>query len=90
MHAFELADIYPNPFGARTATLTLAVRESQAVTVTLYDALGRAVAMLHDGWIEAGAAFPMEIDAAGLANGLYIVRAAGTDFATTRRVTVVK
>ncbi|MEO1632162.1 MAG: T9SS type A sorting domain-containing protein, partial [Bacteroidota bacterium] len=90
LDAFELADIYPNPFGARAATLSLAVRESQAVTVTLYDALGRAVATLHDGWIEAGAALPMEIDATSLANGVYVVRAAGTDFATTRRVTVVK
>ncbi|MEL7360886.1 MAG: T9SS type A sorting domain-containing protein [Bacteroidota bacterium] len=84
-----LSEVYPNPF-ARQATLDLAVREAQAVTVTLYDALGRAVATLHDGWIEAGAALPMKIDATSLANGVYVVRAAGTDFATTRRVTVVK
>ncbi|MEM6783411.1 MAG: T9SS type A sorting domain-containing protein [Bacteroidota bacterium] len=90
LDAFELAKAYPNPFGRQAATLSLVVRESQAVTVMLYDALGRVVATLHDGWVDAGTAFPMDIDASGMANGLYIVRATGADFATTQRVTVVK
>ncbi|MEM8600772.1 MAG: T9SS type A sorting domain-containing protein, partial [Bacteroidota bacterium] len=86
--AFELSSAFPNPFGRQAATFSLYVRESQEVAVTLYDALGRAVATLNDGWIESGSAFRVEIDAARLASGVYVVRAAGTYSGATPRVPV--
>src|SRR5690606_3825372 len=44
----------PNPTTGH-AEVTLAVAAAQAVTVAVYDALGRRVALLHEGAMAAGA-----------------------------------
>ena len=79
----------PNPFTVAT-TLSLRVDRTQAVRVEMLDLLGRSVAVLHDGPVVAGAAFPVRIAAAGLPAGVYVVRAAGESFSLTERVTVVR
>ena len=52
----------------------------------LYDALGRRVALLHDG----AAPREVEVDARSLAPGLYIVRIASATGAQALRVTVAR
>lgn len=79
---------YPNPF-REAATLTLALPEAQPVRVALYDVLGRQVALLHDGAAPAGT-LTMQVDGAGLASGVYVVRAEGRTFAATQRLTHVE
>ena len=85
----HLSPAYPNPFNPETR-FTLEVKETQAVRVEVFDALGRRVALLHEGVLEAGAARPFQFEAASLPSGVYLVRAQGEAFTQTRQVTLVK
>ena len=85
----HLSPAYPNPFNPETR-FTLEVKETQAVRVEVFDALGRRVALLHEGVLEAGAARPFQFEAASLPSGMYLVRAQGEAFTQTRRVTLLK
>ena len=86
---YLLENAYPNPFNP-SATIGFAVDETQAVRVTLHDALGRAVRTLYTGTVPAGTRQEAQIDGAGLPSGLYLVRMTGADFTATRRVTLLK
>lgn len=87
--AYRLSAAYPNPLRS-SARISLEVAEAQEVRVVLYDALGREVARLHEGALAAGAERVLEIDASGLASGVYVVRATGEAFTATQRLTVVR
>ncbi len=82
---------YPNPV-QRQATIELAVRERQNVTVVVYDVLGRRVTTLHDGPLPAQDARRFRLNAAeaGLSSGTYFVRVRGETFADTQRLSVVR
>ena len=79
----------PNPL-AVSGTVTLALdRVAPHATVALYDALGRRVAVLHDGPLAAGA-HTFAVDASRLPAGLYVLRAATPEAAVSRRVVVAR
>ena len=82
---------YPNPVRER-ATVELAVREQQEVTVAVYDVLGRRVTTLHAGPLPAEELRRLRLDApaTGLTSGQYFLRVTGEQFAATRRMTVVR
>jgi hypothetical protein len=87
--AFALSEASPNPF-ASSARLTLDVPEAQRVTVAAYDALGRRVAVLHDGALEAGP-HVLTFDGSSLPAGVYVVRATGErGVSAVRRVSVLR
>ena len=69
----------PNPFRERTA---VRVEAPGATRVALLDALGRRVAVLHEG----GPRGPVEVEGAGLAPGVYTVVATGGGRVRTLRV----
>jgi hypothetical protein len=79
---------YPNP-AAQQALLPVTVRETQQVTVTLYDVLGRRVRVAHERELRGQQTTRLPLSVRGLASGSYFVRVQGTDFSTTRRFTVV-
>src|SRR5690606_5243197 len=85
---FALSEVYPNPSSGR-ATLTLEVAAAQGVTAEVYDALGRRVAVLADGAVEAGA-HALVLEGSVLPAGVYVVRVTGETFAATRRLTLVR
>ncbi|HYE96925.1 MAG TPA: T9SS type A sorting domain-containing protein, partial [Rubricoccaceae bacterium] len=62
---------YPNPF-METATVRFSVPEAAPVRLSLYDALGREVAVAFDGTAEAGE--HAVVLGEGLPPGLYLVR----------------
>lgn len=62
----------PNPFRTE-ARLTVTLPEAGAVRAEAFDALGRRVAALYDGPAAAGP-FPLRLDGAALAPGVYTVR----------------
>ena len=85
---FALGPVYPNPSaGAFRLAVTLAGPE--AVRASVYDALGREVAVVHDGPLGAGETV---LEAAGLSlpAGRYLVRVEGESFGETRSLTVVR
>jgi hypothetical protein len=86
--AFALSSAVPSPFNPSTQ-FTLFVDRDQPVVVTLYDALGRRAAVLHDGPLAAGV-HPFALDASKLASGAYFVRAVGREHSAVRRVTLLR
>ncbi len=81
-------DLYPNPFRSH-ATLSYTLPEAGPVRVTVYDVLGREVAVLHDGATPAGEA-EVTLAAAELPAGVYLVRFEAGRRVETQRVTVVR
>lgn len=86
---FRLSTARPNPFAA-SSRLELTIDEPTTVTVAMYDALGRRVALLHEGYTRPGT-YTLRIDAGDLPPGLYIVRAQdGRGATATRSVALVR
>jgi hypothetical protein len=78
---------YPNP-SAGAASFSVALAREQAVRVDVLDALGRPVAVLHDGPLATGThAFTF---GGALPAGTYFVRAQGEGFVQTRPVVLVR
>src|SRR5690606_31481259 len=80
--------VAPNPAPAH-GTIRLALDRPEVVTVAAYDALGRRVAVLHDGVLAAGS-HTFRFEAEDLPSGVYAVRASGVSGAVSRRVTLVR
>jgi photosystem II stability/assembly factor-like uncharacterized protein len=85
--ALSLA-VGPNPARGPIA-VTLTVDRPKAVTVAAFDALGRRVATLHMGGLNAGT-HVLSLDTARLPAGAYILRAVAASAAAARRITVVR
>ena len=83
-----LASPYPNPTRG-PVVLQVGVPQAGAVRVTVYDLRGREVAVVVDGPLAAGWQ-ALRWDAAGLASGLYVVRAEGGGQEATQRISVVR
>lgn len=86
--ALALAPAYPNP-SAFSATIRYAVPTTGAVGLSVYDSLGRRVAVLADGPTTAGW-HEVSLDAGRLAAGVYIVRLHNGEASATQRLTVVR
>jgi hypothetical protein len=76
---FALSEPYPNPFGQRT-TISYDVPEPARVTIDLFDALGRRVAVLVDADLPVGR-FEADIDGERLSRGIYFVRMRSREYA---------
>ncbi|WP_457652233.1 T9SS type A sorting domain-containing protein, partial [Rhodocaloribacter sp.] len=87
--AFVLGEAYPNPFNPVTR-LSLSVRETERVEVSVYDVTGRRVGLLHQGPVKAGQTRELVFDGSRLGSGLYFIRARGESFEATRQVVLVK
>ncbi|MDX1419739.1 MAG: zinc-dependent metalloprotease [Rubricoccaceae bacterium] len=84
----SLLDLYPNPMDAR-ATVRYAVGAAGTVRVSVYDVLGREVAVLADGTHGAGT-HAVGFDAQGLPSGVYVVRVRTEGAVATQRVTLAR
>ena len=83
----SLSDPAPNPAsGATVVAVTLA--HPAHVRVTIYDVLGRAARVVHDGF--ASGEIEIRVDTSSLASGVYTVRATDVEHGGTRstRLTV--
>jgi hypothetical protein len=86
--ALRLHPAFPNPIRT-SATLRFELPSEGAVSITLYDMLGRTVQHLVNRDMEAGR-HQVSLDAQGLAAGVYIVRMSTADRAETQRLTIVQ
>ena len=84
----EALGAFPNPFSGRTA-IRFEVSASGPVRLAVYDVLGREVAVLADGRVEAGR-HEATFDARGLASGVYVWRLVAGERVETGRVTLVR
>ena len=69
---FSLEGNYPNPFNPQTS-ITFSMPEAATVRLTVYDLLGRQVALLVDGNLSAGK-HEVRFDATNLPSGQYLYR----------------
>jgi len=82
-------EVKPNPFNP-SATISFDVAEASITRLVVYDALGREVARLVDGMMEAGR-HEVRFDASNLPSGVYFAHfTAGSGFAQTLRLTLLK
>jgi len=79
---------YPNPL-RRQATIEYTLTEPTDVRITVYDVLGRRVAVLADGRKEAGR-HKLQLDGGRLASGVYFGRLKTEDQTRTQKITVVR
>lgn len=85
---FTLEPNYPNPFNPSTE-IRFSLPEAMPVTLVVYDVLGREVARLLDGTLEAGM-HRVRWNASSLPNGVYLYRLEAGSFTKTQRMTLVK
>ncbi len=85
---YALHGATPNPFNPIT-TLSFALPQAGLVRLTIFDASGREVAELVNGWREAGN-HEVTFDATGLASGLYVYQLTASDFHAIGKMALMK
>ena len=85
---FALGANYPNPFNPSTV-ITYDLPEARAVTLTVYDVLGRRVARLDEG-VRAAGRHRLRFDASRLSAGVYVYAIEAGDFRASRRMVLLK
>lgn len=84
----RLSNAYPNPFQAQT-TLRYDLTQPEAVTLTVYDLLGRPVATLAEG-VQAAGSHTAIWQPEALPNGLYIARLTSGAFSQSLTITLLR
>jgi hypothetical protein len=79
---------FPNPFNPSTEIL-YDLPAPAHVSLRVFDLLGRQVAVLKDGFSEAGT-HRVTFDGGGLPSGLYVARLEAGSFSQTRKLALVK
>jgi photosystem II stability/assembly factor-like uncharacterized protein len=86
--AFALFQNYPNPFNP-TTVVSCQLPVASNVKLTVYDLLGREVALLFDGRLGVGV-HRFTFNGAGLASGAYLCRLQAGSFVETRKMVLVR
>jgi hypothetical protein len=86
--ACSLHQNYPNPFNSST-TILFDVPRSGDVLLRVFDLLGREVAILKDGLVEAGS-HRTTFNGSNLASGIYFVQLDAGKFTQTRKLMLLK
>jgi len=79
---------YPNPFNSRTV-LSFELRAARKVELAVYDIMGREVAVLANGYRDAGN-YEIDFDGTNLPSGLYFARLTAGDFRTSQKLLLIK
>jgi hypothetical protein len=85
---FELSQNFPNPFNPAT-TISYSVPVGSDVSLKVFDALGREVANLVDGFVQAGN-YQESFDASSLASGIYFYRLTAGSFTDSKKLILLK
>lgn len=85
---FELDQNYPNPFNPST-NISFTLPDVSEVNLQVYDMLGRSVATLVDGRLNAGK-HEISFDASALASGMYVYTIQAGNYTSTKRMLLLK
>lgn len=85
---FSLSQNYPNPFNPVTRIMYHVARSTH-VKLTVFDVLGREIAVLVDGKKPVGS-YSVEFDGNNLPSGVYFYRIETPDFTDTKKMILIK
>lgn len=88
-HAFALYQNFPNPFNP-TTNITFDLPQSSTVSLRLYNLQGQLVREMLAGQEFGAGRHAVELDAMGLATGVYIYRIEAADFHADRKLLLLK
>jgi hypothetical protein len=87
---YSLRQNFPNPFNpSTTLTFTVPGGARQAISLRVFDLLGREVAVLYQGEMEPGT-YTSRFDAATLSSGVYFCRLTAGSFTVARRMMLTR
>jgi hypothetical protein len=86
--AYRLWQNYPNPFNPST-TIRYELSQSSVVRLSVYDVVGREIAVLVDGKREAGV-HEVSFDASALSSGVYLYKLQAGEFVQSRKLVLVR
>jgi hypothetical protein len=86
---FELRQNYPNPFNPAT-NIEFVLGRTQLVRLAVYDVMGREVAVLFNGQVEAGKVYQLSFDGATQASGIYFYRLESAERTQIRKMLLSK
>ncbi|MAL16647.1 MAG: hypothetical protein CL670_09270 [Balneola sp.] len=85
---FNLSQNYPNPFNPST-NISYSIPSASKVVLEVYNVLGRRVATLVEGNLNAGT-HTTNFDASSLPSGIYYYKLQSGDFVEVRSMTLIK
>jgi hypothetical protein len=85
---FRLNQNYPNPFNPNTV-ISYQIPKTSDVSLKVFDMLGREVATLVNGRINAGQ-YEVTFDASKFSSGMYIYQLNAGKFSSTRKMLLIK
>ncbi|MDZ7267012.1 MAG: DUF4397 domain-containing protein [candidate division KSB1 bacterium] len=88
IQSYALSQNYPNPFNPST-TISFDLVSPEIVTLKVFDALGREVALVASGAFEAGR-HSVTFDTQGLPSGTYFYRIQAGDFKAVRKMVLMR
>ena len=86
--SFYLSQNYPNPFNPVTH-LEFGISKLEFVSLKVYDAIGKEVAILVNGKLTPGR-YEYEFNGADLPSGIYFYKIETDDFSTSKRMILLK
>ena len=86
---FALMQNYPNPFNPST-TIPYTLKSSSNVRLSVYDLLGREVAVLVDNERKAAGTYEISFQASYLPSGIYLYRIQTERFVNTKIMVLIK
>lgn len=85
---YSLEQNYPNPFNP-TTIIKYQIPEASSVNIKVFDVLGKEVASLVNGFVEAGN-YQVEFSASNLASGIYFYQMVSKGFVDVKKMSVLK
>ncbi len=86
--SYQLQQNYPNPFNPSTQ-INYSIPKDGFVNLSVYNILGEKVMTLVDGYKNAGK-YSVNLNAKGLASGIYIYKISSNKFAKTMKMNLLK
>lgn len=83
-----LSQNYPNPFNPST-TINYSIKNAGNVKLTVFDALGKRVAVVVDEFKPAGS-YSVKFDGRSLPSGMYIYKLEAAEFTTAKKFVLMK
>ncbi len=88
IESYALWQNYPNPFNPST-NIKFSIPKNEVVKVSLYNSLGKEVAVMQNGYLAAGI-YNIEFDFGGFSSGIYYYKMQTSQYTETKKMLMIK